>query len=173
MLDRNYAMGLRRGNKFLSEEEIEFIKQEIERIKADPEVFSIDRTGRAKTAYREISDRIVVGSNVFPDLENPSNMTDKLSVACVLAHEYYGHRAMREEYLNEDEDTTNTAIDEFKASFLAYKNTPNLTNEEREMLLYQAYETAKEGNLEEEIKMCKELIKQFSENAFKDIKDKK
>ena len=168
MLDRNYAMGLRRGNKFLSEEEIEFIKQEIERIKADPEVFSIDRTGHAKTAYREISDRIVVGSNVFPDLENSSNMTDKLSVACVLAHEYYGHRAMREEYLNEDEDTTNTAIDEFKASFLAYRNTPNLTNEEREMLLYQAYETAKEGNLEEEIKMCKELIKQFSENVFKD-----
>ena len=147
MLDRNYAMGLRRGNKFLSEEEIEFIKQEIERIKADAEVFSIDRTGRAKTAYREISDRIVVGSNVFPDLENPSNMTDKLSVACVLAHEDYGHRAMREEYLNEDEDTMNTALDEFKASFLAYKNTPNLTNEEREMLLYQAYETAKQEYL--------------------------
>ena len=48
MLDRNYAMGLRRGNKSLSEEEVELIKQEIERIKADAEVFSIDRTDMRK-----------------------------------------------------------------------------------------------------------------------------
>ena len=36
----------------------------------------------------------------------------------------------------------------------------NLTDEERERLLYQAYETAKEGNLEKEIGMCQEIIKQ-------------
>ena len=173
MLDRNYAMGLRTGKRKITEEEKAFIIKEINRINASEESFYIDEDGNQNTHYSQKTDLVVVGSNVFPDLENPSNMTDKLSVACVLAHEYYGHRAMREEYLNEDEDTTNTAIDEFKASFLAYKNTPNLTNEEREMLLYQAYETAKEGNLEEEIKMCKELIKQFSENVFKDIKDKK
>ena len=173
MLDRNYAMGLRTGKRKITEEEKAFIIKEINRINASEESFYIDEDGNQNTHYSQKTDLVVVGSNVFPDLENPSNMTDKLSVACVLAHEYYGHRAMREEYLNEDEDTTNTALDEFKASFLAYKNTPNLTNEEREMLLYQAYETAKEGNLDEEIKMCKELIKQFSENVFKDIKDKK
>ena len=168
MLDRNYAMGLRTGKRKITEEEKAFIIKEIKRINASEEVFYIDEDGNQKTHYSQKNDLVVVGSNVFPDLENPSNMTDKLSVACVLAHEYYGHRAMREEYIKENEDTTNTALDEFKASFLAYKNTPNLTNEEREMLLYQAYETAKEGNLEEEIKMCKEIIKQLNENVFKD-----
>lgn len=165
MEQRNFSMGLRRATKSLSDEEVEIIYKEIKRIKADPSVFSIDKTGRAKTAYREVSDRIVVGSNVFPDLENPSNMTDKLSVACVLAHEYYGHRSMREEYLKEDVDTTNTALDEFKASFLAYKNAPNLTDEEREMLLYQAYETAKSGDLEKEIKTCQDIIRRNNEKT--------
>lgn len=84
----------------------------------------------------------------------------------MLAHEYYGHRSMRDEYLKEDEDTSMTSLDEFKASFLAYKNTPNLTDEEREMLLYQAYETAKEGNLENEIKICQNVIKELKENIF-------
>ena len=166
MKQHNFSMGLRRASRSISDEEVEFIYQEINRINANLSVFSIDKTGRAKTAYREVSDTIVVGSNVFPDLENPSNMTDKLSVACVLAHEYYGHRSLRDEYLKEETDTTNTALDEFKASFLAYKNTPNLTDEEREMLLYQAYETAKSGNLENEMKMCQEIIKQMNEKAF-------
>ena len=75
---------------------------------------------------------------------------------------------MRDEYLKEETDTTNTALDEFKASFLAYKNTPNLTDEEREMFLYQAYETAKNGNLENEIKMCQEIIKQMNKKAFEE-----
>ena len=173
MFNRAFSFGMRQPLRNLTDEEAQIIKKEIDRIEADASVFIIDTKKPRKTLYDEISDKVYVGSNVFPDLENPSNMTDKLSVACVLAHEYYGHRSMRSEYLNEDTDTSMTMLDEFKASFLAYKNTPNLTNEEREMLLYQAYETAKEGNLEEEIKMCKEIIKQFSENAFKDTKDKK
>lgn len=166
MKEHNFSMGLRRATKSISDEEVDIIYKEIKRINADPSVFSIDRTGRAKTAYREVSDIIVVGSNVFPDLDNPTNMTDKLSVACVLAHEYYGHRSMRDEYLKEEVDTTNSSLDEFKASFIAYKNTPNLTEEEREMLLYQAYETAKNGKLENEIKICQEIIRQNNRTIF-------
>ena len=168
MLDRNFAMGLRAGKRKITEDEKAFILKEIKRINADVDAFYIDEIGNQNTHYSQKTDLVVVGSNVFPDLENPSNMTDKLSVACVLAHEYYGHRSMREEYLKEETDTTNTALDEFKASFLAYKNTPNLTDEEREMLLYQAYETAKNGNLENEIEMCQEIIKQMNKKAFEE-----
>ena len=157
---RTFPFGMRQPLRNLTNEEVQIIKKEIKRIEADESVFVIDIEKPRKTLYDEISDKVYVGSNVFPDLENPSNMTDKLTVACVLAHEYYGHRSMRDEYLKEDEDTSMTSLDEFKASFIAYKNTPNLTDEEREMLLYQAYETAKEGDLEEEIKMCQEIIKQ-------------
>ena len=155
----------------LTDEEVQVIKREIKRIEADQSVFVIDTEKPRKTLYDEISDKVYVGSNVFPDLDNPSNMTDKLSVACVLAHEYYGHRSMRDEYLKEDEDTSMTPLDEFKASFLAYKNAPNLSVEEKEMLLYQAYETAKNGNLEKEIKMCHEIIKQLSEKTFDEIEE--
>ena len=163
---RDFAMGLRTGKRKITNEEKEFILKEIGRINADRNKFYIDETGLHTTKYSQDDDIIIVGSNVFPDLENPSNMTDKLSVACVLAHEYYGHRSMRDEYLKEEVDTTNTALDEFKASFLAYKDTPNLTDKEREMLLYQAYETAKSGNLENEIKMCQEIMKQGREDLF-------
>ena len=164
--DINFDFSKSKAKLRVGDEEVDIIYKEIKRINADPSVFSIDRNGRAKTAYREVSDIIVVGSNVFPDLDNPINMTDKLSVACVLAHEYYGHRSMRDEYLKEEVDTTNSSLDEFKASFLAYKNTPNLTEEEREMLLYQAYETAKNGKLENEIKICQEIIRQNDRTIF-------
>ena len=160
---RTFPFGMRQPLRNLTDEEVQIIKQEIKRIEADETVFIIDTMKPRKTLYDEVSDKVYVGSNVFPDLENPSNMTDKLSVACVLAHEYYGHRSMRDEYLEENEDTSMTPLDEFKASFLAYKNAPNLTDEEREMLLYQAYETAKSGNLENEIKMCREIIRKNNE----------
>ena len=165
---RTFPFGMRQPLRNLTDEEVQIIKKEIKRIEADESVFVIDTVKPRKTLYDEVSDKVYVGSNVFPDLENPSDTTDKLSVACVLAHEYYGHRSMRDEYLKEDEDTSMTSLDEFKASFLAYKNTPNLTDEEREMLLYQAYETAKNGNLENEIKMCQEIIKQMNKKAFEE-----
>lgn len=165
---RTFPFGMRQPLRNLTDAEVQIIKKEIKRIEADESVFVIDTVKPRKTLYDEVSDKVYVGSNVFPDLENPSDMTDKLSVACVLAHEYYGHRSMRDEYLKEDEDTSMTSLDEFKASFLAYKNTPNLTDEEREMLLYQAYETAKNGNLENEIKICQEIIKQMNKKAFEE-----
>ena len=108
--------------------------------------------------------KVYVGSNVLPDNDNPDNMTDVLTVACVLAHEYYGHRSMRDKYINETEDSSMTSLDEFNVSFLAYKNAPNLTEEERMMLLEHAYEIAKDGNLTKEIEICKDIKKNFYEN---------
>ena len=168
---RTFPFGMRQPLRNLTDAEIQIIKKEIKRIEADESVFVIDTKKPRKTLYDEVSDKVYVGSNVFPDLENPSDMTDKLSVACVLAHEYYGHRSMRDEYLKEDENTPMTSLDEFKASFLAYKNTPNLTDEESEMLLYQAYEIAKNGSLENEIKICQEIIKQMNKKAFEEHKN--
>ena len=163
---RTFPFGMRQPLRNLTSEEVQIIKKEIKRIEADESVFVIDTEKPRKTLYDELSDKVYVGSNVFPDLENPLNMTDKLTVACVLAHEYYGHRSMRDEYLKEEVDTTNSSLDEFKASFFAYKNTPNLTEDEREMLLYQAYETAKNGKLENEIKICQEIIRQNNRTIF-------
>ena len=57
-----------------------------------------------------------------------------------------------------------TPLDEFNASFLAYKNAPNLSEEERMMLLEHAYEIAKDGNLTKEIEICKDIKKNLYEN---------
>ena len=116
-----------------------------------------------KTSYNQDLDGISIGSNVFPDLINPTNISDKLSVACVLAHEYYEHRSMREEYLKEEIDSTNSAIDEFNASFRAYKNTPNLTEDERNSLFMHAFEIAKTNMLKKEIEICNKIIESFYE----------
>ena len=164
MLDRNFAMNLRTGKRKITEEEKIFILKEIDRIEADSNAFVFDETGGDRTHYSQKRDKIIIGSNVFPDAIYSNSIIDKLSVACVLAHEYYGHRAMRDIYLNEKVVSAETPLDEFNASFRAFKNTPNLTIEEREMLLVHAMSIAIEGDLVEERKMCREMIRQFYYN---------
>ena len=68
---RTFPFGMRQPLRNLTDEEVQIIKIEIKRIEADESVFVIDTKKPRKTLYDEISDKVYVGSNVFPDLDNP------------------------------------------------------------------------------------------------------
>ena len=80
-----------------------------------------------------------------------------MSQCAVLAHEYYGHRPYRAQYLLEYEqlDLGNDELllvlarrewaDEFRASYMAAKYAPGLTQEDRYYLILDALERAREA----------------------------
>ncbi len=75
----------------------------------------------------------------MPDITSTENR-DRLSIAALLAHEYYGHyKAHLSPYKPDD------WRDEFHASYRAALDAPDLTNEERRMLMIDAYERAKKA----------------------------
>lgn len=72
-----------------------------------------------------------------------------MSVGAVLAHEYYGHRTYRSEYLSDMEHGKGYhAIplwqDECRASITAARTAPNLTEKDRSDLVLDAVYRAKE-----------------------------
>ena len=82
---------------------------------------------------------ISVRGDVLPDLAG-SNVQDKMSSRSVLAHEYYGHlKSHPSEYEHGD------WRDEFRASYHAALDAPDLTDEERGHLILDAYDRAKEA----------------------------
>ena len=99
-----FSRGMRNtGSSPLTEKEIEYVKQEINRIEADESVFVFnDKVHHNGTCYCPEDDKVYITRNVFPDLKYGSDHPrDMLTVAAVLAHEYYGHRPNREEYLKD------------------------------------------------------------------------
>lgn len=132
--------GLRKSsNNILTDEEINSIKEDIKAIKADESVF-VFRNGYG-TGYSDDRDIVYVSSNVLPDL-NSNHPRDLMSSRAVLAHEYYGHRAYRGTKLEQG-----SWNDEFRASYMAAKNCPNLTDEDRYYLILDALERAKEKGI--------------------------
>ena len=137
----------------LTDKEIEYIKHEIRAIGADETkfVFNDLRHMNKSTCYNHVRDIIFVTRNVFPDTKSNSlHPRDLMSVRTVLAHEYYGHRTLRDEYLNDDtmgDDyrTTEEWSDECRASLTAAEITPNLTIEDRCNLINDAKFRAKEA----------------------------
>lgn len=70
-----------------------------------------------------------------------------MSIAAVLAHEYYGHRTFRDEYLYDLRNKTITTSewkDEVRASITAAKITPNLERTEQVYLIQDALFRAQE-----------------------------
>ena len=65
-----------------------------------------------------------------------------MRIRAVLAHEYYGHRENRGTPLPQG-----SWADEFRASYMAAKNTPNLTVEDIRHLILDALERAKEAGV--------------------------
>lgn len=130
-------------------EEIDFVKSEIRRIGADESVFIFNDEAHMdrSTCYNCVQDKIYVTRNVFPDNDHGStHPRDVMSVAAVLAHEYYGHRVFRNEYLadlgKKDADrTTPQWADECRASITAAKNASNLSQQERADLINDARES--------------------------------
>lgn len=65
-----------------------------------------------------------------------------MSPRAVLAHEYYGHRANRNTTVE-----PNSWNDEFRASYMAAKNAPGLSDEDRYYLIQDAIDRASEANV--------------------------
>ena len=151
----------------LSEHEIEFVKSEIQRIGADLSIFVFNDEEHisSSTCYSFIEDKIYVTRNVFPDEKYGStHPRDLMSVGAVLAHEYFGHRAYRAEYLSDmnqgdDYHTTPLWQDECRASISAAKTAKNLTNRDKCNLVMDAIYRAKEfGHLIEMDNFMKEVV---------------
>lgn len=137
---RNLPNGLRTASShILTEAEIQSLKEDIASIEADESVFKFNK-GR-RTGYDDVLDEIRVKGDILPDL-NSNHPRDRMSSRAALAHEYYGHRA------NRGTNVPNGAWnDEFRASYMAAKNCPNLTDEERRDLVLDALERARESGV--------------------------
>lgn len=152
--EKGFAMGYRKiSTEPLTEEQINLVKEAAKRIKIpeamlvfnDPDAL-ISPSG---TSYHFDDDKIYITQNVFPDDRYAStHPRDLLSVAAVLAHEYYGHRPNRDEYLTDAKNGTETTPywkDEVRASINAAKYAPGLTQMEKVMLIQDAEYRAREN----------------------------
>ena len=101
--DKNMANGMLNMSRTpFTEDEIEFVKRAIHRIEADESVFVFNNPYHLSdsTCYNFEVDKVFVTRNVFPDtLYGSSHPRD--TMGAVLAHEYYGHRPNRQEYLSD------------------------------------------------------------------------
>lgn len=155
-IKRRTAAGNRKSPyHHLTEEEIEFVKSEILSINADVNDFVFNSDVVCGTCFLAIDGKVHIKGNIFPD-EYSIHPRDKMSVRAVLAHEYYGHKPYREQYLKEDSDTSPDALnkimkrmwqDEFRASYMAAKNAPNLTITGRNLLVQDALSRASEAGV--------------------------
>ena len=109
-----------------------------------------------ETCYNSEYDCVFVGTNVFPDeVYAGTSAKDKLTVAAVLAHEFYGHGPNRDLYeavsMAAQRNEPVTLIrwkDEIRASLSAARYAPELTVVERAGLINDAIEVAsKKGDV--------------------------
>lgn len=176
--DKDMANGMRDTSKTpLSESEINYVKSEIQKIGADLSVFVFNDEEHltSSTCYNFVEDKIYVTRNVFPDEKYGStHPRDLMSVGAVLAHEYFGHRPYRDEYLSDmeqgdDYHTTPIWQDECRASINAAKTAHNLTDRDKSNLVMDAIYRAKEfGHLIEMDDFMKEVVYGYS-NGEKNI----
>jgi hypothetical protein len=110
-----------------------------ERFGSDEKIFRFN--SGFQTSYVDDFDIINVRGDVLPD-KNSDNPRDLMSARAVLAHEYYGHRAYRGTKLPKD-----SWNDEFRASYMAAKNAPNLSIKDRQYLILDAIGKAKEKGI--------------------------
>ena len=153
---KHSASGNRRSPYYtLNEKDIENIKSEIRSITADESDFVFNSTITKGTCFLASDGKVHIKGNIFPD-EYSEHPRDKMSVRAVLAHEYYGHKPYREQYLKEDSETSSDALeriyknawaDEFRASYMAAKNAPGLTEEDRYFLIMDALSRAHEAGI--------------------------
>ena len=141
ILIRKMANGQRRSVfEPLSDSDKEYIYSEAEAI-GIPKDIIVFREGYA-TGYMDSRDKIYISSSVFPSNDGSLHNRDNLSVRAVLAHEYYGHRMHRNTKLKQG-----SWQDEFRASYSAAINAPNLSNEDRQMLMRDALDRSSEAGV--------------------------
>ena len=152
----HFASGNRRSPFYvLNAKEIEEIKQEIRAINADEKDFVFNSDTTKGTCFLASDGKVHIKGNIFPD-EYSDHPRDKMSVRAVLAHEYYGHKPYRQQYLREDSATSSDALnkifanawaDEFRASYMAAKNAPNLSDNDRRLLVMDSLTRAQEAGV--------------------------
>jgi len=140
MLERE-ASGLRKSPHYLlADNEIEMILSDIAAINADAKRFIFNKG--THTSYSDELDEIMVRGDVLPDAVYSVHPRDMMSARAVLAHEYYGHRPNRGTRLPKG-----SWNDEFRASYMASRNTPGLSDQDRMFLILDAMERAKDAGI--------------------------
>lgn len=139
----------------LSEADVKLVQEEITAINANIDDFVFNSDYTRGTCFLASDGKVHIKGNIFPD-EYSEHPRDKMSVRAVLAHEYYGHRPYREQYIREDNDTSDESInkimarawaDEFRASYMAAKNAPNLSDDDRRLLILDSLSRANEAGI--------------------------
>jgi len=135
---RGLAVGVRKSPyHILTNSEIDVLIKDAEAIKADISVFKFNEGQH--TSYSDIFDEVRIRGDVLPNLDS-IHPRDLMSSRAVLAHEYYGHRPYRNA---EDQLPIGSWNDEFRASYMAAKNAPGLSDDDRRYLVLDALDRAK------------------------------
>ena len=136
-MELRQASGLRKSvYHLLTDTQIDLLKADILAINADISVFRFNEG--PCTCYIDDADIIYVKGDVLPDEVYSIHPRDMMSARAVLAHEYYGHRTYRGTHLEQQ-----AWNDEFRASYMAAKNAPGLSDQDRILLVMDAMERAK------------------------------
>lgn len=135
----------------LTEAEIKSVLNDAEKLKIPQSILRFNE--KAQTGFYDDEGLIYIRGDILPDVQSKI-LRDNLSQKAVLAHEYYGH------YLSHPSPfRIGDWRDEFMASYKASINAPNLTDEERRMLMLDAYDRAKEAGVTVKYnKKARELI---------------
>ncbi|MDD6205010.1 MAG: hypothetical protein PUC05_08475, partial [Firmicutes bacterium] len=135
----------------LTENEICSVKADAESLQIPLEILRFNEGDN--TGFIDSRKIINIRGDVLPD-PSSQQLRDRLSQKAVLAHEYYGH------YKNHPSTfRIGEWRDEFRASYCAAINAPSLSDEERRMLMLDAYDRAKESGVRVSYnKKARELI---------------
>ena len=140
VFERPMSNGLRTSPFYiLTKKEIESIKRDAKELDIPENILRFNQGNQ--TGFLDKNMKINVRGDILPD-KSSNIVRDILSQKAVLAHEYYGH------YKNHPSQfRIGDWRDEFRASYCAAINAPNLSGEERRLLMLDAYDRAREANV--------------------------
>ena len=154
---RNFAQRTMANGQRTSPHHI-LTKSEIDSVLADADSLGVPRSllrfnAKSQTGFYEDDGVIYIRGDILPDLRSLA-LRDNLTQKAVLAHEYYGHYMS-----NPSNYRVGDWRDEFRASYNAAVNALNLSDDERRMLMLDAYDRAKEAGVTVKYnKKARELI---------------
>ena len=138
--NRNMSSGNRRSAyHILTDAEIASIKDDAKTLKIPQSILRFNEG--TTTGFCEWDMTITIRGDVLPD-SNSTYLRDRLSQRAVLAHEYYGHYKQHPSKFR-----VGDWRDEFRASYRAAIDAPGLNDEERRMLMLDAFDRAKEAGI--------------------------
>ena len=140
VFERPMSNGLRTSPFYiLTKKEIESIKRDAKELDIPENILRFNQGNQ--TGFLDKNMKINVRGDILPD-KSSNIVRDILSQKAVLAHEYYGH------YKNHPSQfRIGDWRDEFRESYCAAINAPNLSGEERRLLMLDAYDRAREANV--------------------------